>query len=315
MIKGVRFMYIKVQRSSSPLRNKSFKLPGKEDITGFLFVTPMLLGILTFVAYPMIKAFLLSLQRTNGITGSFIGLRNYAYILNDSNFTYAIVNTIILGVLTIVANMTISFIAATLIHNVRFMKNAFKSIYFVPNIISVVSTSILFVIIMYPTNEGLLNYVLGFLKINPVGWFSDPAYSRAGVILMGMWASLGYYMLIFLSGLQGVPRELYEASEVDGSTKLQNWLYITIPYMKPIFVFLFMVGTISAMKRFGDVWMIGGTAGNPGGSLMTVVLYIYRNAFLANEVGLASASSYVLFVIILFLSLLNNKFLNKSNVD
>lgn len=120
--------------------------------------------------------------------------------------------------------------------------------------------------------------------------------------MMSLWGALGYNTIIFLAGLQSVPRDLYEAAEVDGATAFSRWLYITIPYLRPIFFFMLVIGLIGGMKRFTDVWLIGGTAGNPDGSLMTVVLYIYRNAFLASQMGMATAASYLLFILILILT-------------
>ncbi len=291
----------------------SYKI--KETITGYIFVAPMLMGMCVFTIYPVISAFLISLKRTAGIGGTWIGLANYKYVLKDSNFWRAVYNTLFIGLFSLAGNIGFSFIVASMINNITVCKNFFKSAFFLPNIVSVVATSILFTFVLYPTKQGILNYILGFFCIKPVAWFADPSFARFGIVLMGIWQALGYYTLIFLAGLQSISKELYEAAKVDGSNKFQNWWHITIPCVKPIFVFLIMMGTISAMKRFGDVWMIGGTAGNPGNSLSTVVLYIYRNAFYSNMLGVASAASYILFFIILGLTILNNKFLNKSNIS
>ncbi len=126
---------------------------------------------------------------------------------------------------------------------------------------------------------------------------------------------LGYNTIIFIAALTSVPRDIYEAAEVDGANWLKKWWYITIPYLKPIIVFMVIITTIGAMKRFTDVWLIGGTAGNPAGSLMTVVLYIYRNAFFSNQMGIATAASYLLFVLILILTVLMLRVNRTNNFD
>ena len=106
--------------------------------------------------------------------------------------------------------------------------------------------------------------MIGLFGLDPVGWFTNPEVARYSIVLMSLWGALGYNTIIFLAGLQSVPRDLYEAAEVDGAGTYRKWWYITIPYLRPIFVFMLIMGTIGGMKRFTDVWLIGGTAGNPG---------------------------------------------------
>lgn len=250
----------------------------------------------------------MSFQQTSGsgATAKWAGVSNYSYVLSDSVFWKSLYNTMFMGLLSMICGICISFILASLINSLRwhFGKNMFKAIYFLPNVVSAVATSLLFSFLFYPDEAGLFNYVLGLVGIGPLGWFTDAQFSRFGIVLMSMWGALGYNTIIFLAGLQSVPRDLYEAAEVDGASALHRWLYITIPYLRPIFFFMIVMGTIGGMKRFTDVWLIGGTAGNPDGSLMTSVLYIYRNAFLASQMGVATAASYLLFIIILVLTML-----------
>ena len=130
---------------------------------------------------------------------------------------------------------------------------------------------------------------------------------------MGLWRSVGYDTILFLAGLQSIPGEIYEAASIDGASGIQKWWYITIPNMKPTFTFMIMMLTISTLRRFDDVWMIGGTAGNPGGKLDTMVMYIYRSSWLSREVGIASAAAVVLFIITFALTMLNNYVFNRKD--
>ncbi len=174
-----------------------------------------------------------------------------------------------MGFLSVVMGIAASFILASLINSVKWTKGKKhfqRNLLFLPNVISAVATTLLFSFLFAPTKEGLLNFVLGVFHISPIGWFTDPKYARFSIVLMSMWGALGYNTIIFIAGLQSVPRDLYEAAEVDGASGLKKWRYITIPYLRPIFVFMIIMGTIHAMKRFTDVWLIGGTAGNPGGT-------------------------------------------------
>ncbi|UHA73521.1 carbohydrate ABC transporter permease [Paenibacillus sp. 481] len=275
-------------------------------LTVLAFISPLLLGMLFFSVYPMISALLMSFKNTKSGQHSapWIGLKNYEYLLSDPMFWKSIYNTLYMGVLSACLGIVCSFILASLINGQKrkSAKNFFKAIYFLPNIVSIVATSTLFSFIFYPSAEGLLNHALGWFHIEPVGWFTNPQTSQISIVLMSVWYGLGYNTIIFLAGLQSVPKDLYEAAEVDGAGIWRKWTGISIPYMRPIFLFMIVIGMIDGMKRFTDVWLIGGTAGNPNGTLMTVVLYIYRQGFLSSEMGLATAASYLLFVLILLLS-------------
>ncbi|WP_420832368.1 carbohydrate ABC transporter permease [Paenibacillus humicola] len=290
---------------------------GRNDLMGFAFVSPLVAGILAFAVYPMVSALYLSFQQTSGasLAGKWVGLSNYNYVFNDPIFWKSLYNTFYMGVLSVVFGIFVSFVLASMINSLKGTrsKNLFKGIYFLPNVVSAVASTLLFSFLFFPTNQGLLNFVLGLFHIPPVGWFTDPKFSRISIVLMSMWGALGYNTIIFIAGLQSVPRDLYEAAEVDGANGLRKWRHITIPYMRPIFVFMIVLGTIGSMKRFTDVWLIGGTAGNPGGTLLTSVLYIYRNAFLAGQMGLATAASYLLFLVILIMTVLMLKLNRKKD--
>lgn len=284
----------------------------KKNGAGYLLCAPLLLGIFIFVFYPMVQVVLYSFQATNGISGRYIGWANYRWVLGDSLFWTALKNTSYMAIMAIVIDVVVCFVVASLINSLKYVKNFFKSLYFLPNVMSAVSVSLLFNLVFFPTRAGLLNSFLGLFGIDPIGWLVKPSIAPLSMVIMGLWRSVGYDTILFLAGLQSIPREIYEAAEVDGATGLQRWWYITIPSMRPTFVFIIMMLTISTMRRFDDIWMIGGVGGNPGGSLQTVVLYIYRSAWISREVGPASAASVVLFLIIMTLTLINNTVLNKD---
>ncbi|MGN8644802.1 carbohydrate ABC transporter permease [Gracilibacillus sp. HCP3S3_G5_1] len=307
---------VSVQKGVSTKTKKKFFT--SRDWAGYILSAPLLIGIIGFAVYPMIAALIMSFQRTaNSLTGEWVGLRNYTYVLGDSMFWKSVYNTFYMGIFSVVLGVSLSFILATLIHNVPWLKwrNFFKGVYFLPNVVSLVATSILFTFLFNPGKEGLLNFFIGIFGFEPVGWFTDPDVAKFSIVLMTLWGMLGYNTIIFIAALTSVPRDLYEAAEVDGANWLKKWLFITIPYLKPIIVFMVIMGTITAMKRFTDVWLIGGTAGNPAGSLMTAVLYIYRNAFLSSQMGVATAASYLLFMMILILTVSLLLLNRRSNFD
>ncbi|MDN3954853.1 carbohydrate ABC transporter permease [Sporolactobacillus laevolacticus] len=304
-----------VKELAEPVRQRRKKWFAPSDWTGYLFTLPLLVGIIGFSAYPMIGALILSFQKNATSHGpTWVGFKNYQYVLTDPLFWQSVYNTLYMGVFSIILGVVISFILACLIYNLPWgrWKNFFKSVYFLPNVVSMIATSILFTFLFYPGSEGLLNYFLGHIGIKPIGWFSNPNVSRFGIVLMSLWGIVGYNTIIFLAALTSVPEDIYEAADIDGANWFQKWLYITVPYLKSVIFFVLITGTIATMKRFTDVWLIGGTAGNPAGSLMTVVLYIYRNGFLSSQMGIATAASYILFILILILTV-GLLFVNKRN--
>ncbi|HPJ01978.1 MAG TPA: sugar ABC transporter permease [Candidatus Limiplasma sp.] len=280
---------------------------------GYLFVAPLILGLLVFHLYPVIRSFMMSLENTNGVTGTFIGFDNYRWILRDSMFWSSIYNTVYMAVLSLIFNVALSFLLAAMINSIAKARGVFKSIFFIPNVVSVIATSILFTFLFYPTKAGVVNSILTMLGIQPVEWFSGISTSRLTVCIMGAWRMIGYYIIIFMAGLQSVSKEMYEAADVDGVNEYQRLMHITIPSIRPIFAFVIIMDTIASMRRFSDVYMVGGTSGSPGGTLVTTVMYIYRNAFTGTQMGVASAAAFVLFLIILLLSYLNITFVNRPN--
>ncbi|TDQ41238.1 carbohydrate ABC transporter permease [Aureibacillus halotolerans] len=287
---------------------RAFRLK-RTDWVGWIFSLPLLIGILGFAVYPMVYSLFMSFLQN----GEWVGLKNYSYVVNDTMFWKSLWNTLYMGMLSVILGVSLSFILATLIYNVNFprWRNFFKAVYFLPNVVSLVATSILFSLLFYPDQQGLLNYVASLVGIEPIGWFTDPNVARFSIVLMTLWGMLGYNTIIFLAALTSVPKELYEAAEVDGGNFFKKWWYVTIPYVRPVLMFMVIIGTINGMKRFTDIWLIGGSAGNPGGSLMTSVLYIYRNAFMSSQMGVGTAATYLLFLIILVLTLILMK-LNKD---
>lgn len=240
----------------------------RNDWMGYLFSAPLIIGVIVFAIYPMFAALFMSFHQTSGLnlSGTWVGLSNYQYALEDSLFWQALSNTFVMGIWSVLLGIALSFVLASLINNLKWHlgRNFFKAVYFLPNVVSGVATSLLFSFLFFPSKEGLINFVIGLFGLDPVGWFTNPEVARYSIVLMSLWGALGYNTIIFLAGLQSVPRDLYEAAEVDGAGTYRKWWYITIPYLRPIFVFMLIMGTIGGMKRFTDVWLIGGTAGNPG---------------------------------------------------
>ena len=281
----------------------------RKSLVWYVFITPTFIIYAMFVAYPTLQTFRLSVFREVATKQEFVGATQYLRLLTTDIFYTALVNTIGLGIAFLVVVVPLSLILATLVNQLRFLPNLFKTIYFLPQITSTVAIAIIFSYVFQP-NWGLVNGALRLLGVSTVPlWLADPRVSltgsRAMATIMAVWTALGYEMLIFLAGLQAVPVELHDAAVVDGASPLQEWWHITIPSLRPTVIFILLTGTIDAMSRFSDLWTLGGPGGSPARSLQTVVMYMYQTAFQGSDFNLASAIAVVMFVIVLVLTLVN----------
>jgi ABC-type sugar transport system permease subunit len=251
----------------------------------------------------------LSLYREVATKQEFIGLAQFARLSSDEIFRGALLNTIVLGAAFLLVIIPLGLVLASLLNNLKYAPNFFKIVYFLPQITSTVAIALVFAYIFQP-NWGLLNSGLRVIGIDPLPlWLADPRYSltgsRAAATILAVWIALGYYMLIFLAGLQAVPSELYDAAVVDGANFLQAWWYITLPNLRPTFVFLILTGTIDALSRFSDLYTLSGPGGTPARSLQTIVMYMYQIAFEGHDFNLSSAIAVVLFLIMLSVTVFN----------
>jgi ABC-type sugar transport system permease subunit len=255
------------------------------------------------------EAFRLSFYREVVTQQEFAGAVQYLRLSASQVFVAAIINTAFLAVAFLLLVIPLSLVLASLLNNLRIWPNLFKLIFFLPQVTSAVAIALIFSYVFEP-NWGLLNGTLRLLQVDPLPlWLADPrptlTGSRAAVTLLAVWASLGYYMLVYLAGLQVIPAELYDAAIVDGASTFQAWWYVTIPSLRPTTVFLILTGTLDAMSRFSDLWTLGGPGGAPGRSLQTVVMYIYQVGFESSDFNLASAAAVVFFCIVLTLTVIN----------
>lgn len=281
----------------------------RKSLIWYVFIAPTFVLFGLFVAYPTYETFRLSFFREVATRQELVGALHYVRLLSNQIFVAALLNTAFLGILFLIIVIPLSLVMASLLNNLRVWPNLFKAIYFLPQITSTVAVALVFSYVFQP-NWGLVNGFLRQFGVDPLPlWLAEPRYvltgSRSAATILAIWVALGYYMLIFQAGLQAVPTELYDAAVVDGAGPLQTWWLITIPNLRPTFIFLFITGTIDAMSRFSDLWMLGGPAGTPARSLQTIVMYIYQTAFESNDFNLASAAAVILFVIVLFLTLIN----------
>ena len=278
----------------------------KSQWTWYIFLIPSFLGILLFMIYPIAESLRLSFFKSNGTIETFTGLANFRTVLTSGPFWNSVWNTFYIGIFQIIITIPLGFIFATLINSVSKGKNFFKVLYFLPNVTSIVAAAMIFQFVLHP-EMGILNYILGSLGLPTPGWFSDPDTSKWGVILLAVWHWIGFVIIICLANLQAISTEMYEAAKIDGASGIQQWLFITIPNMTGTFAFLLITGWIGALQRFNEVYVVGGPNGSPARSIQTMGAFIYERGFTGFEFGIASAATYIMFIIILIFTFINLK--------
>ena len=281
-------------------------------LTPYLFLIPACVVLGSFVIYPALKAIYLSFTNFNMIReADFVGLANYINLWRDPFFWAALKNTI-LYMIVVVPVLVIAPIFLAALVNKHIPGIAFiRAAIYLPVITSLVISGLIWKWVY--EEQGILNYVLLATGVtdNPVAFLTDPANALLSVMAVTIWSGMGYYMVIYLAGLQAIPRHLYEVAEVEGVSAWQQMLYITIPLLRPSIAVVTVMSSIAAMKVFEEVYVM--TQGGPMDSTKTLVYYIYESAFTEFEMGYASAIGVVLFLLTLVFSLINLRFLREKS--
>lgn len=285
------------------LRKRSKTNRRQSSVAWYLFLLPTLLGIAVFMVYPLLES--LRLSFTKGTSERFVGLENYASVLESGTFWYSVYNTLYITVFQLLIAIPLGFIIACLINHLRRSSNFFKVLFYLPNVTSIVAAATVFLALLHP--DGPLNYVAQLLGFEKIVWLSQPLSAKWGAIILSVWHWLGFVIIINLANLQAISSDYYEAASIDGASSFKQWLYITLPNMVGSLTVLFIIGWIGGLQRFSDAYMLGGLQGSPARSLHTVVGFIFERGFGGYEYGLASAASYILFFFILVFTYINTK--------
>lgn len=289
---------------------KHMTLQKRDAFSGYMFIAPALISFLIFVVYPVIASFVIS-SFDWGILSAprFIGLENYKTLFKDPVFIESLKNTIKWVILYVPVSILVSLIVALAMDMPLRGIGFFRTMFYLPVMTPMVVCALLFVWI-YDTDFGVLNYILSFINIPPIGWLSDRKISLISIALMSVWKHSGYNMLILLSALQGIPESLYEAAALDGITPWRKLINIKLPLIMPSMYFVVLTSVIDAFQVFTEVFIM--TKGGPGYSTHTVSYYLFANAFEFGKMGYACAMSVVMFIIILTVTLIQDKIMNKN---
>lgn len=274
----------------------------REAIYGYLFALPFIIGFLALTVGPMIFSLYASFTKYNIVTPPrWLGFDNYRTIfLEDDRFRISLRNTFYYVIVKTPLVIFLSLALAMLLNMDIPFKRVFRTIFYLPTVLTGVAAVFLWVWVLNP--EGLLNRFLGLFGIPGPNWFYDPAWSKPGLIVMGLWY-IGSPMLIFLAGLNSIPTQLYEAAEIDGAGTVRRFWNITIPMLSPTIFFLVVTNIIGAFQVFTSAYVVsttaGTAAGDPAQSLLFYEVYLYERAFRNLEMGYASALAWILFAIVM----------------
>lgn len=275
---------------------------------GLLFSSPFILGVLALWVGPMLYSLYLILHDWNMLKApQFIGLGNFERMLNDPLVGKSLVNTAYYTFLGVPLQLLVAFSLAVMLNQQIRGLGIYRTVYYLPSITPAVAFAVVWIQILNP-EFGVLNQVLSWFGLGPVNWLFNPAWSKPALIIMILWLT-GFQMIIFLAGLQSVPKELQEAAEIDGANTWRRFVTVTIPIISPIILFNMIISIIGSFQVFTAVFIM--TDGGPQDSTLFMVLYLYRNAFELFKMGYAASLAWVLFLIIMIFTAIQFFFANR----
>lgn len=275
----------------------------REIWTGYLFILPWILSLLVFTAYPVITSFYLSFTDYTIIDSPrWIGLENYrAMSENDPSFWIAVYNSAYYALISVPLGLAVSLILALILNMQARGIGLYRTLFYLPSLAPPVASVIIFAVMFNPQG-GLVNQALQLVGLPALGWFSDPTWSKPGLIILSLW-SVGVSTLTYLAGLKEIPQPLLEAASIDGASGWQRLRHVTLPLLTPVTLFNLVMGVIGSFQVFTSAFVIGGTTGTPLESTLMYMVLIYRNAFRYFKMGYASALSVLLFLAVLVITL------------
>jgi multiple sugar transport system permease protein len=289
---------------------KRFSRQQKQEwLAAFLFLSPSLVGLIVFFLVPVIGGFGISFTDWDLLsTPKFVGLENYQTALkSDPLFWLSLKHTLQYALMVILAGVPLSLGLALAVNSPLKGIHVFRTIFFIPVVVSSIAASLVWKWIFQP-EMGALNTVLKFFGLPTPMWLGDGKTALISVAIVAIWLGLGYNMVIFLAGLKGIPRHLYEAAALDGAVGFQSFWFITLPLLTPTLFFVLVMSVIGSFQVFGQVYVMTTNAG-PGNATLVYVYYLWENAFKWFKMGYASALAYLLFIIILIVTIIQMKFL------
>lgn len=280
-------------------------MKNSEALRGWLFILPSLLGFGVLTLIPILFSFTISFTSWNFLQGfkgiHFVGLENFIKMWSDHWFIDSLKNNLMFTAITVPAIMILSLLSALALNKGVYFKNSIRLMIFMPYVSSMVAISVVWGI-LYNPSLGPINAFLRSIGIdNPPGWLASSDWALPAIMILTIWANIGYNMVIYLAGIQGIPNDLYEAAKMDGAGHKACFFHITIPMLSPTTFFVLITSIIHSFQVFIAVFMM--TKGGPGTATSVITYYIYQSAFSFYEMGYASAMAWILFIMIFIVTI------------
>lgn len=289
--------------SVKPMRRKTTKREKKEWVAAYIFIAPLVIGIFVFYIYPFIQNFWFSFNDVNRFNiSTFTGLENYKNLIKDKELYRTLGNTIKYVIITVPVGICLSILIATLLNAKIRGTSIYRTIYFLPSVTMSVAIALVWKW-MYNGEFGILNNILGAFGIEGQNWLSNPKTALYMVMIVGIWMSVGYNMIILLAGMQGISKSYYEAAAIDGAGPVKRFFKITIPMLTPTIFFVMITSIIGGFQVFDTIYMMIGKTSLAYESTQTLVMMFYRYAFDYGQKGYAAAISIVIFAIIMLITI------------
>lgn len=289
---------------------KKLKYRAENSPQAWLFLLPALIIIGIFNVLPLIKTFIMSMQKGTLNNLQFNGFRNFSVVLQDPKFHDAIGNTALFSFVVVPIGLIISmFIAITIFEKIKH-KSLFETIFFIPYLTSVIAIGIVFRF-LFNGEYGFINYLLGLINVGPINFLDDPSMSMTTLIIFGIWSGLAFNIIILLSGLRTVDESYYKVADMFGASKFEQFIRITLPQLIPTITFLLMMNFINAFKVYAQVFSIFNGKAGIANSATTGVFYIFNKFYVEYRYGQGMAAAVILFALILLFTLIQNYVLKR----
>lgn len=289
-----------MKTKKKPMKTKQSR---SEFIWGWIFILPTMIGLIILNIIPIFHTIYQSFFKTGafGRGNVFVGLDNYERLLADDKVWQAFINTIKYAIIEVPLSIIIAIVIAVLLNKKIRGRSAFRAIYFLPMVVAPAATAMVWRW-LYNSEFGLLNHMLKSIGLKPVNWISDPKIAIISIALVGVWSVIGYNMVLFLAGLQEIPKDYYEAAEIDGANGIQQFFKITLPLISPTMFFVIVTRVIASMQVFDTTFMMIDKSSPALPKVQSLVYLFYRYAFIENNKGYGSAIVVVLLLLIMIIT-------------
>lgn len=293
----------KEKKMAKPAKRKATKRERKDWIAAYIFIAPVTIGLFIFYVFPFIQNFWFSFNDVNKFNmATFIGLGNYKQLFQEPDLLLALRNTLIYAVVTVPIGLALSLLVASLLNSKIKGTSFYRTIYFLPSVTMSVAVALVWKLIFH-SEYGIFNEIVKLFGRSPQSWLTKPATALGCVMIVAIWGSVGYNMIILLAGMQGISKSYYEAAAIDGAGPVQRFFKITVPLLTPTIFFVTITGLIGAFQVFDSIYMMIDPATNPAfNQVKTMNVLFYQNAFMYGYKGYAAAISIFMFVIIMIIT-------------